>query len=61
MYREFWRYDGTKKELETILFGIVLPRIFANFLEYDGSCELFLHEVNPFAFGSESLPVTWRW
>lgn len=58
MYREFRRYEGMKKEFEIPLFGIVLLTMLTNFLEYDGSCILFLHEFKPFAFGSESWPDT---
>lgn len=61
MYREFRRYDGTKNEPETILLGIVLPAMLANFLEYDGSWVCFLHELKPFGLESESCPVVWRW
>lgn len=61
MYREFRRYDGTKKDPGSTLFGIVLPTMLANFLEYDGSCEVFLQVLKPFVLGSESCPDGWRW
>jgi hypothetical protein len=61
MYLEFRRYDGTKKEPESILVDMVLPTMLANFLEYDGRCVCFLHEPKPIVFKSGSCPGVGRW